>query len=174
MPKINKNINKTEQVRNRVRIFRGVQAILKGERNIDKSYLNQNGFNGIPKAVNVNIYGPQKSLSDQLKTWALEFHLTQRAVSKLLKILRSCGINHLPKDCRTLMKTPRMIPIERKAGGQLWYNGIERAFSSIFSKLTSNLSIHMNINADGLPLFKSSPIELWPILGRIQGKFHNL
>lgn len=45
MPKIGKNINKTEQIRNRVRIFRGIQSILKGERNAEKWNVNQNNFN---------------------------------------------------------------------------------------------------------------------------------
>lgn len=60
MPKLRKKTyNKTEQTRNRVRIFRGVQSILKGERNTDKWHLNQNRFNDIPKAVNFNSFAPQ-------------------------------------------------------------------------------------------------------------------
>lgn len=170
MPKIIKNsYNKTEQIRNRVRIFRGVQSILKGERNIDKWNLNQNRFNDIPKSVHFSSCAPQKSLSDQLKQWVLEYHLTQRAVSKLLKILKSCGINRVPKDCRTLMSTPRVIKIENTAGGQLYYNGVTNGLNTIFSKLNSDISIEININADGLPLFKSSPIEFWPMLGNIRG-----
>lgn len=170
MPKISKNSNKTEQIRNRVRIFRGVQAILKGERNSNK--LNLNTLNDVPSVINFTKHEPKKSLSDQLKTWAIEYHLTQRAVSKLLKILKSNGMNFLPKDCRTLMRTPRSIQIEKTAGGQLWYNGLASGLSAIFSKLTSNLSIQLNINVDGLPLFKSSPIEFWPMLATIQGDIH--
>lgn len=171
MPRISKNTNKAEQTRNRVRIFRGVQSILKNERNLDRSKLNQN-TSQIPQAVNFTKCqkSTQKSLSDQLKSWVLDYHLTQRAVSKLLKILKSCGMSYLPKDCRTLMATPKTIAIEKIAGGQLWYNGIEKELSTIFSKSNSNLSIQLNVNADGLPLFKSSPIEFWPILANIRGE----
>lgn len=119
--------------------------------------------------MNFNSNVIQKSLSDQLKIWVLEYHLTQRAVTKLLKILRSCGISRVPLDCRTLMKTPRMIRIENTAGGQLYYNGVTRGLSAVFSKLNSNLSIQLNINADGLPLYKSSPIVFWPMLATIRG-----
>lgn len=50
MPKINKN--KTEQARNRVRLFRGVQSILKSERNVDRmNNLNQNKYNTMAKNV---------------------------------------------------------------------------------------------------------------------------
>lgn len=140
MPKISKNTNKTEQTRIRVRIFRGVQSILNGERNAIKSNLSQNTFNSYPKAVDFTKCSAQKSLSDHLKTWALEYHLIQRAVSKLLEILNSCGMSYLPKDCRTLMGTSRTIPIEKVAGGQLWYNGIRTGLSAIFPKLTLILS----------------------------------
>lgn len=172
MPKIRKNSSKTEQTRNRVRIFRGVQSILRNERNVNNLNANQDTFDDLPSTVNFVKYDRQKSLPDLLRTWALEYHLTQRAVSSLLKILKSFGMHFLPKDCRTLMRTPQMIQIENTAGGQLWYNGIRNAFGTIFSKLNSNLTIEMNINSDGLPLFKSSPIELWPILAIIKGKLH--
>lgn len=170
MPKVRKNTNKTAQIRDRVRIFRGVQSILRNERNVNNSNAHQDIFDDSSSSVNFVKYERQKSLPDRLRTWALEFHLTQRAVSSLLKILKSFGMHFLPKDCRTLMRTPQWIQIEKTAGGKFWYNGIRNAFGAIFSKLSSNLSIEMNINADGLPLFKSSPIELWPILAVINGK----
>lgn len=110
MPKINKN--KTEQARNRVRLFRGVQSILKSERNVDRmNNLNQNKYNTMAKNVSSSSFVSQKSLADQLKMWVLQYNLTQRAVTELLKILKSCGVKHLMSDARTLMKTPRIIQI---------------------------------------------------------------
>lgn len=184
MPKINKNKNKTELNRNRVRIFRGIQNILQQDRNIHTVIENQNAtnvngtaaFTGHISNPNLNHLpnfthrDTQSSLSDQLRSWALEFHLTRRAVSKLLKILISCGMRFLPKDSRTLLSTPKSINIENRAGGQYWHNGIKSGLCSIFFELNTNLAINMNFNVDGLPLFKSSPIEFWPILANIRGK----
>lgn len=168
MTKINKDIRKKEMTRNRVRIFRGMQSILRQERkvNIESDV-----------ALNVSVlsqnlrHQTQKSLADQLRTWSIEYHVQRRALSKLLKILISFGLNFLPKDSRTLLVTPRSVNIENRAGGQYWHNGLKIGLKSIFSQLTSNLNIDMNINIDGLPLFKSSPVEFWPILGNIRGTF---
>lgn len=146
-----------------------MQAIIRGERNAIKSNQIQSAIIDIPKHVNFNKHTNQKSLIDQLRTWVLEYHLTHRAVSSLLKILNSCGMSYLPKDCRTLLSTPEKITIETKAGGQIWYNGIRKGIKTVFPKLNSNLSIELHINADGLPLFKSSPLEFWPLLASIRG-----
>lgn len=110
----------------------------------------------------------QKSLADRLRTWALECHLKHDTLSKLLKILKICGFHSLPKDCRTLLRTPKSVLIESKAGGHLWYNGVEKSLRLVFSKLTQNLSIAINVGMDGLPLFKSSRIEFWPILANVR------
>lgn len=163
MTKINKS---KEQSRNRVRLFRGIQAILNNERNLDRIN-NQNRYNTMAKTVSSS--SPPNSLSDQLKMWVLRYNLTQRAVTELLRILKSCGIKHLPIDARTLMKTPRVIHIQNTAGGKLYYNGVAKGLSAAFSKLNSNVSIQLNINADGLPLFKSSATEFWPLLAIIPG-----
>lgn len=184
MPKIDKNHNKIEQTRNRVRIFRGVQNILRQDRNVhtvigDKNSTSLNQAAGITGHIRYTHFnrsarpihhGAQTSISDQLRSWALEFHLTHRAISKLLKILICCGMRFLPKDSRTLLSTPRSINIENRAGGQYWHNGIKKGLSTIFSELNENLTIKMNFNVDGLPLFKSSPVEFWPILAKIRGK----
>lgn len=170
MPKTNiRNIyknNKTVQNRNRARIFRTVNSILIQDRNQISTNLQ---FDQLPrKSINLT---HRRSLTDQLRSWAIEFHITQRSLSKLLKILVSCGIHSLPKDSRTLLSTPRSIDIQNRAGGQYYHHGIKKSLCSIFSELDSNLTIKMNVNVDGLPLFKSSSVEFWPILANIRGKY---
>lgn len=169
MPKINKNNTKREKTRNRVRIFRSAQAILREERNVTLNYESNVEHNVLGLSQHIRRES-RKSLADQLRSWAIEYHVQRRALSKLLKILISAGMYFLPKDSRTLLATPRSINIEDRAGGKYWHYGIQTGLKSIFSQLTSNFTIKMNINIDGLPLFKSSPIEFWPILGSIRGK----
>lgn len=54
---------------------------------------------------------PQQNLSASLASWAVRNHCTQACVKELLNILRHHGHSDLPKDSRTLLKTPRNVPI---------------------------------------------------------------
>lgn len=49
-----------------------------------------------------------------------------RALDELLGILNSHGINSVPLNHRTLLRTPTNVEIIQTAGGSLWYNGIEK------------------------------------------------
>lgn len=161
-----------EQTRNRVRIFRGVASIMRRD---SASILNSVD---IRKALSRNeeekYYNDQDkkqapSLSNKLRSWAIDYNVKRRAVSALLKILVSFGFNSLPKDSRTLLKTPRTIQIVNIGGGQYWHNGFQNCLKNVFVKLSCNLHIQLNFNIDGLPLFKSSATTFWPILFNIYG-----
>lgn len=176
MPSIIKHNKKSEQNRNRVRNFRGVQSILRNDRIGPNDQSNMEWLNNEHTTVTLTNRirnHSQKSLAEKLRQWVLVCRVKHDHVSKLLKILKSCGMDFLPKDSRTLLSTPQSIPIEQKAGGQLWYGGVECGLRNIFPNLTADLSIELNINTDGLPLFKSSPVELWPILANIRGINNN-
>lgn len=157
---------KSEQARNRLRLFRGVQSIIKSD---NLSFLNATHLKKkISESIDKNP-SPPKNLSDKLRTWAIEFRIQRSGVSELLKILISAGHKSLPRDSRSLLRTPRIVQIENRAGGQYWHHGIENNLKRIFAKLNSDTEIEMNFNMDGLPLFKSSPITFWPILANIHG-----
>lgn len=112
--------------------------------------------------------------SDSLKNWAIEFNISQRAISALLKILIAVGLTFLPADSRSLLKTPRVVQLEECAGGRLWYRGIITNLKSIFKNLTENMSITLNFNFDGTAIFNSSTWNFWPILANINGSLHVL
>lgn len=61
-------------------------------------------------------------------------------------------------DSRKLLETPRNVIIVNRAGGKYWHHGIKNCLNESFSKLTSNFKVEINLNIDGLPLFKSSPL----------------
>lgn len=91
-------------------------------------------------------------------------------MSDLLGILRKSHPN-LPKDPRTLLKTKINYTILNKCGGDNYYFGI---VSSIYQEIRQSLhlipdqyTLKLQINIDGLPLFKSTSDQLWPILGKI-------
>lgn len=113
----------------------------------------------------------QPSLRNELRDWANSHRITKRALDGLLSILNSNGINSVPKNHRTLLNTPVNLEIINIAGGLLWYNGLEKSIKQIFSKIDCDVTISLNINVDGLPLYKSSSIQFWPILASINGMY---
>lgn len=160
-----------EQTKKRVQLYRGIQSIIKQDTIslVNTTQLQKKIFNKNISATKENVE-PAK-ISDKLRSWIFEFHITRRAATALLKILKCFGIKSIPDDSRSLLKTPRTVEIENKAGGKYWHNGLATALSLVFSKLNFDLSIEINVNLDGLPLFKSSPTSFWPILVNVHGGY---
>ena len=105
-------------------------------------------------------------LQDELAHWVVKYGITREAGNGLLAVLRRHGHQELPKDSRTLKKTPRKITVTNMCGGQYIYLGLKRALHMVScSKLTSEFcDLEVQISVDGLPLFKSSPTQFWPIM----------
>jgi hypothetical protein len=101
----------------------------------------------------------------------LIFKCTRTALNELLNILRKQG-HRLPKDSRTLLKTPRSINTIQKSGGDYLYLGIESGISKVIAEHPEHFrridQIKLSFNIDGVPLFKSSSVQLWPILCSIK------
>ncbi len=111
-------------------------------------------------------------LQSSLADWAIEFGISLIALSALLSILK---IYHpsLPKDGRTLLKTNASFKISSVAGGMFHYRGILNSIWKILDAIWSNVPdrhvFKLQLNFDGLPLFKSTSTQFWPILGLLQG-----
>lgn len=108
-----------------------------------------------------------ESLQDGLAVWASQNNITRQAMTSLLGLLRKAG-HDLPKDARTLLQTPRCVPTTEKCGGKYSYFGIESCLRKILSDnldfIKENNSIKLIVNVDGIPLYKSSNDQFWPIL----------
>jgi len=106
-----------------------------------------------------------------IKHWAVKHKVSAVALSDLLKILRthSC-FDGLPADSRTILKTPRTIPIQQLAGGQYVHFGLECGLNKAIQSSSSDSvqlrssTIEIQFNVDGIPLAKSSSQQFWPIL----------
>lgn len=66
-------------------------------------------------------------------------------------------------DCLTLLATPHQKTTESKCGGNYKYYGLEEGIRGFLSLMDSN-DVHLTVNIDGIPLFKSSGLQFWPIL----------
>lgn len=158
----------------RSRISRCVKKIL-FERNQKVMQLIQNMSNSDNNSeINANINNSLSStktfaLRQRLIEWIIEYRIAKRAVNALLSILISNGEHSLPRDYRTLLSTPTNVKITPVAGGSLWYNGIKRSLNVLFENLEENLDISLTFNIDGLPLYKSSKMNFYPILASVFG-----
>lgn len=110
----------------------------------------------------------------EIKEWALEFNITQRALKKLMNIVNKLLPNILPADPRTLLQTPVSIEVQKIGDdGLYWHQGLIFCLNKIYQHFQNTKSIAININIDGLPIYKSSKDEFWPILFNIT-EFPNL
>lgn len=99
-----------------------------------------------------------------LKQWACNNNITHKALNELLRIINSLCPS-LPLDARTLLETNRNKLCRNMGNGQFIYFGMKRFFDS-------NLVVEpceLSCNIDGLPLFKSSQTQFWPIQGSFNG-----
>lgn len=104
--------------------------------------------------------------------WAVNFNITNLALSALLKLLKShkCFLN-FPVDARTILKRSNNNSKEILSviPGKYYHFGISNGLGNI-SNFLNNFgdTIKINIGIDGLPFTKSSGSPVWPILGSIQ------
>jgi hypothetical protein len=107
--------------------------------------------------------------SCELKDWVHEFNIPGIAMTSLLHKLRRQG-HRLPMDSRTLLDTPRSVAVTDQCGGKFKYYGIANGVSKIVAQhkrfWEENASIDLQFNIDGVPLFKSTGAQFWPILCR--------
>lgn len=97
--------------------------------------------------------------------------LSMSKIGELLAWLRLVFPN-LPKSYKTLLGTPDNINIINfRNGGQFWYRGIKANLDRFILEeyLQTKGKIEIDINTDGLPLFRSSKKKFWPILVHLVG-----
>ena len=105
-------------------------------------------------------------LVSQVNEWANKYRLPHVAVTELMHILKP-HLSALPNDSRTLLHTPRSCNITHfKSGGDYCHLGLAKGLQELLKDgpLPRTSSLELQFNIDGMPLFKSSNLCLWPIL----------
>jgi len=107
-------------------------------------------------------------IKDKLAKWMLHYKVSHNCGNSLLELLRSEGME-VPKDIRTLMKTPKHHEIMYVSNGSYIHFGLENMLLPILKLHNANIHLNDNIlkigiNIDGLPISKSSKSQLWPVL----------
>jgi len=119
-------------------------------------------------------------LEQLIASWAIRHNITHSALDDLLISLSKCSqFNHLPKDSRTLLKTPTTPSVIKTIKGGIYHHfGIHREIELLtkhYQNLPTTLSLKVGI--DGLPVTKNPPSQMWPILGYFSNlpiKNHNI
>ena len=111
---------------------------------------------------------PINCIQIDLAAWALKHNISHMAVCDLLKILKT-AVPNLPSDARTLLRTPNSTLCTKMCDGDYasfdLCEGIKRNLKfGLSSKFIHTTTLSLIINIDGLPLFKSSNKQFWPIL----------
>lgn len=113
---------------------------------------------------------PHNDAKRKLAEWAANRNVSHSALSELLGILLELGLD-LPKDPRTLLSTVKECDVKEMGQGSYYHFGLTSAIISELkitseSELTTD-TLTVRVNVDGLPLSRSSNMQLWPILGQI-------
>jgi len=95
---------------------------------------------------------------------------SHKSLNDLLQALRNHGHSDLPKDSRTLLCTPKVVECQARCNGEYIYYGLETGKRSTLLQCPASPDrIAVTINVDGVPLFRSSTAQFWPMLAKVEG-----
>lgn len=154
----------------RVRMHRQRKKLLLNQKRRIDEYFVQIDQNSVNVEATSSAAQPNTSsiqLKNQLRNWASDHRISKNALNRLLSVLQSNGMSSLPRNYRTLQETPINIESAHAAGGQLWHNGLRNCIENIFASVSRDITFHLKFNIDGLPIYKSSKVNFWPILASI-------
>lgn len=110
-----------------------------------------------------------ESIKSFIANWSITFNIPHNAINNLLKGLKKhkC-FKDFPVDSRTLLATPKQTFTKLRnvdPSGTYFHFGLT---TGIMKYTPDNmLNVEIVIGIDGLPLFKSSGAQFWPILGYV-------
>jgi hypothetical protein len=124
------------------------------------------------------------TLQSSLARWSLKHNISHAALNDLLCLLKPRISNsNLPVCAKTVLKTPVTIEIQNRAGGQFYYFGVLNQIKTIiqtglgvckFLIIRKHESLHphkkfltLSVSTDGIPVCKSSNVQMWPILFKV-------
>ena len=118
--------------------------------------------------IQSNIISDEEFIS-RLRSQFIKYKVPHNFIDENLKLLKQKGISQLPYTARTFLKTSPNNEIIIKSDVKYYYFGIQNMIIKYFEKyLQNNIydsnDLHLSLNIDGLPLFKSTNLSMWPIL----------
>lgn len=109
----------------------------------------------------------QTNISESLASWVVKYKVPCDGTNELLDIFRQHG-HCVPADTHTLLNTPLTCNVQDKCNWKYIYFGLETGVRKLLAQNPSfcakNDRIQLQVNIDGIPLFKSKNESMWPIL----------
>lgn len=132
---------------------------------------NINGVLSDNDIINESSISQENDINTVLKQWAIRKKVPHSVLNDLLFSLSPFHPS-LPLNSRTLLDTPRSrIGFKKLENGDLCYFGIEEYLTRFLSVSQLDCdTVRLSFNIDGLPLYHSSALQFWPILGLIKNK----
>lgn len=115
----------------------------------------------------------QKEFVSDIRCWAIRNGVNHTQLRDFLVVWnKHVPFAQLPRDPRTLLKTPRNLSIISDpvhVNEKYWYYGLTKSLlTNVLPNLTELPSeLKLNFNADGLPISQSSKEYFWPLLYNI-------
>ncbi|KYN50560.1 hypothetical protein ALC57_05601 [Trachymyrmex cornetzi] len=108
----------------------------------------------------------------KIKKWALQNNISQIALQELMNILRNKLLPQLPVSAKSFVGTKYTFNIENfvdpeEEHYQYVYFGLREGLLSCINTALHIDKVPLQINIDGIPLYKSSRKQLWPILCKV-------
>lgn len=145
-----------------------------------ESVIIRDNFNDTDIGVLSSSVQNEYTFRQSLCGWSIRHNISHAALSDLLKtVLPKLEPGQvLPTCAKTLLRTPKESSVVRLAGGEYHYFGIKQSLLRLgsagfhrkcdFPYLQKFVNLQnlltLTISTDGLPLWKSSGTQLWPLL----------
>ncbi|CAG7668768.1 unnamed protein product [Allacma fusca] len=107
-------------------------------------------------------------IQNYLVQWSLKHKVTHSALNDLLTMLKKheCFTN-IPKDSRSLLKTPRQTVVEPVPPGEYVHFGLKNALQTLLENVKDPpVEMKIQLGIDGIPVHRSTNTQMWPILVR--------
>ena len=115
---------------------------------------------------------------ESLQKWAINHQITHSALRDLIPLLNYQYNAQLPIDPRTLCNTPKNLShkIKKIGTGEYFHFGVNKFLDDFLGRIHSFdvKTIYLAVNCDGIPLFRSSAKQLWPILAQFSTDLRNI
>ena len=166
LPKVSNKCEKKTDVRNQNHDYRQkayVESNLHVESYTEEINLNESSDSECEENLNSKDEWNQKhkavfelNLHDFLRVWSVHHNINRNALNPLLKYLQKFD-KTLPKDYRSLLKTPRGAVLKEIDPGHYIHMSLRTSIESYLREQDIiPKEIKIRVNVDGLPIFKDS------------------
>lgn len=159
-----------------------VAIVEEGDNNVEMAVANDSDSDdsAIPDEIEVALRDlteeeKESYVIESIRKWATSGGiLSMRKIDELLARL-SFVYKKMPKSYKTLLSTEKQVGVQDMGDHLMWYRGIVKGLDQYLLEdyLRAKGVVKLDINMDGLPIFKSGTnprkSKFWPILAKLVG-----